>query len=601
MRLLTLSEFHLLTEDRIGTLTAMYGQKLVKFWHNGLRVPFPAEQIVHVIASYDPSRNKMYTQWLIGQCLLPSNHRTVEDFHAISVDLTDFDRVKPAMPVNMRDINHFKTYHDLRVAIQPFLNHVSAKELDKRELDRIKQDVKVLYDGPDGKILIPKTMEASCFLGRGTKWCTAAEKDNYFETYNRMGELIVFITPDGKKWQLHIESTQFMNDQDLSVNLKNWITTTSYAKLFQHFAATRTFSKCFVGKFAAQNIGVLSKFADKEQLKRFISNFPRMVSAIDISRRDDIVSAVSELTQIEILEIVRSNNTWDHQFFPLHASLIPLLNENHFVDMCRVYNIKTKLSYLEVYLNQNNYNDPRLQSLALINEIIGYVPQYIPVALGLLPTVKFNLIKKFLSVIVNTALKALSAMNERDIVYPARLVPVVKVLDLKIPDRLAKLWGNSFQQHLKSLDITTKPADNYDVSNSSTLKLLNHIFPGGVLKLNGNYSVYFIFDLLPVQSPSDINRAMIVIDKKINDSLKQFDMKQTTIINYDENMEYLLKALKSRNVDSLLLKRNIGQTYHKLNDALSGKQGHDLLKQFDVTTFDLAQLMQKVLELATPN
>lgn len=43
--------------------------------------------------------------------------------------------------------------------------------------------VRVLYTGVYGVLSMPLTEEGSKALGRGTKWCTAGDKDNRFKTY----------------------------------------------------------------------------------------------------------------------------------------------------------------------------------------------------------------------------------------------------------------------------------------------------------------------------------------------------------------------------------------------------------------------------------
>jgi hypothetical protein len=51
----------------------------------------------------------------------------------------------------------------------------------------------VVYD--DGRFFVvnPLNHEASCYYGRGTKWCTAAETDTHFKKYNDDGKLFYII------------------------------------------------------------------------------------------------------------------------------------------------------------------------------------------------------------------------------------------------------------------------------------------------------------------------------------------------------------------------------------------------------------------------
>lgn len=53
----------------------------------------------------------------------------------------------------------------------------------------------VIYDGPEGKIVVPQTMESCQFFGDRTRWCIAArgEEDNMFDDYSRKAPIFVFL------------------------------------------------------------------------------------------------------------------------------------------------------------------------------------------------------------------------------------------------------------------------------------------------------------------------------------------------------------------------------------------------------------------------
>jgi hypothetical protein len=71
-------------------------------------------------------------------------------------------------------------------------------------------------------VVTPHTSEAACSMGHGTKWCTTS---GAFEHYNEEGPLYIAIpkNPQGKygkkeKYQVHLESNQFMNSEDEPVS-----------------------------------------------------------------------------------------------------------------------------------------------------------------------------------------------------------------------------------------------------------------------------------------------------------------------------------------------------------------------------------------------
>lgn len=100
------------------------------------------------------------------------------------------------------------------------------KELQKRKgVKRLRdEDAELIHETQTYKVYHPKTQDAACYLGQGTKWCTAATKGaNMFETYDKDGPLYV-IQPkmpeyNGEKYQLHLESNSFMNEKDHRVSI----------------------------------------------------------------------------------------------------------------------------------------------------------------------------------------------------------------------------------------------------------------------------------------------------------------------------------------------------------------------------------------------
>lgn len=75
----------------------------------------------------------------------------------------------------------------------------------------IKNDVQILYNGKEGKLLVPLTKPASCKYGKGTKWCTAGEiYPNSFHDYNVDDRLYIWIQKPGKnKYQFYFPSAEF--------------------------------------------------------------------------------------------------------------------------------------------------------------------------------------------------------------------------------------------------------------------------------------------------------------------------------------------------------------------------------------------------------
>ena len=170
----------------------------------------------------DPTRNNQYTVWILKQWI--DAKLRFEDYSRVNRALTTFDKIKPQLRKDNvdRDINNYN-WSSLQDLVEKYHEEVSGKEIKREELERVKTESKILYNGPDGKLVIPKTEFASCFWGRGTRWCTAAtEGQNYFDDYNSSGKLYIWIDKEYGKFQFHVDGEmgelQFMNAKDEQID-----------------------------------------------------------------------------------------------------------------------------------------------------------------------------------------------------------------------------------------------------------------------------------------------------------------------------------------------------------------------------------------------
>ncbi len=170
-----------------------------------------SEEVLDVLERIDPTKNKQYVQWLVGQYV--SKKFRLEDEHRVKTVLGQFIAVKNKL--EQKDINRY-SFHELEAKMDE-IHDVSLTDTSDEVNDA---EVKVLYDGPLGKLAIPLTQEASCKLGSGTKWCTAARENNMFDHYNFDGPLYIWRGKNGKKYQFHFQSQQFMNDRDEQISRK---------------------------------------------------------------------------------------------------------------------------------------------------------------------------------------------------------------------------------------------------------------------------------------------------------------------------------------------------------------------------------------------
>jgi hypothetical protein len=163
--------------------------------------------------------NKGYFGFLYN--LLKNNELKDEDFYKAKQYLELFDRNFGKLPKEKRNITQFKNLPDLYDAISGFERNTDEPESKSQELKIVREkEIERVYEDHQWKVLIPKTERASCLVGKGTQWCTAADRaNNMFDRYNKTGSLYVLINKqDDSKYQIHFEDEQLMDSRDRPVS-----------------------------------------------------------------------------------------------------------------------------------------------------------------------------------------------------------------------------------------------------------------------------------------------------------------------------------------------------------------------------------------------
>lgn len=136
-----------------------------------------------------------------------------------------FDRLKKRRMINgiSADLNQYKTIAELAKFVTSFdIDEVMGRTKGEMSnaVHAAENDVKILYEDSEWKILTPNSYEASCYWGQGTEWCTATrETDEYYRRYTEKGPLFININKNnGARYQFHFETKQFMDAWDDEVD-----------------------------------------------------------------------------------------------------------------------------------------------------------------------------------------------------------------------------------------------------------------------------------------------------------------------------------------------------------------------------------------------
>ena len=226
--------YEILREYNEARLIKDFGQKIANHYKNEY---FPRASklknidnitlpriVIEDIASEDPTPNKELTFWL---CLNYANEgiKRWEDIASRAVPaLLKFKALlrKPNLtpPLKIRDINQIKGLSALEELLDQYPDASSRSNAEKDKALEAKfyaeEDASLLLNTDRVKVVVPYTGQASCFFGRGTKWCTAGNNsDNMFNSYNEDGPLyIIMIKGTNEKYQFHFDSEQYVDAKD---------------------------------------------------------------------------------------------------------------------------------------------------------------------------------------------------------------------------------------------------------------------------------------------------------------------------------------------------------------------------------------------------
>lgn len=107
-----------------------------------------------------------------------------ENLIKVSNTLDRFEKISSNL--TKKDINQYKSIQELVDAIKSWDNR------EKRQYEAV-QGGNLVYQDDRFYVVNPLTHEASCYYGRGTKWCTAAQTDVHFKNYNDDSKLFYII------------------------------------------------------------------------------------------------------------------------------------------------------------------------------------------------------------------------------------------------------------------------------------------------------------------------------------------------------------------------------------------------------------------------
>lgn len=204
----------------------------------------------HKVVSADPTYrqdkpDKMgkYGKWMLS--LYQNGSLKDEDLYKASEYLSAFDKFKAK--IDDKDITNYRALPELYNVVRPFIDNPDQSTSKQDEVKRIKEGAEKVYEDGKWLVIVPNTMESSCYYGKGTQWCTAATgSHNYFNRYNELGNLYINIDKENnRKYQFHFETESFMDETDEEiekpVNLEIGMTDGLLQFYIKRYGATASF------------------------------------------------------------------------------------------------------------------------------------------------------------------------------------------------------------------------------------------------------------------------------------------------------------------------------------------------------------------------
>jgi hypothetical protein len=155
----------LISEGRIEQFESKYSKK------------FSPEQLKRMSEVIQPK----YLDW-VGKNVDSINFD--ENFNKLAEAIKKFVSIGSNLPVT--DLYQYPNTAKLYQALADYDNR-------SRRTVRKVEGGNVVYDDSRFFVVNPLTNESSCYYGKGTKWCTAAEGTNHFNRYNEDGKLFYVI------------------------------------------------------------------------------------------------------------------------------------------------------------------------------------------------------------------------------------------------------------------------------------------------------------------------------------------------------------------------------------------------------------------------
>lgn len=300
------------------------------------------QQIISADPTYNAEKpNKMgkYGKWLLT--LYQKQNLKIEDLYKAKDYLSTF--IKFNAKLQERDIMKYHSLQELFTSIEPFIQNPQQAATKSEEIRNIKEGAEKVYEDNKWLVVVPHTKEASCYYGKGTQWCTAADhSDNMFDTYNKDGFLYINILKGtNTKYQFHFESNSFMDATDRPIK----------QPIAETIGLTPELVEFYTNKYGINSIALTSTY-DLDELEP-VRGLPNYYV------NDNLQELVMYNENTKTMELLYRVKSYDEEFCIVCKlnRFIPLTGITHY---CNLYDIRERRMVFNdgefMYFNINGNN-----------------------------------------------------------------------------------------------------------------------------------------------------------------------------------------------------------------------------------------------------
>ena len=209
----------LLFENWRNHLVSLETQLLIEGRIEDVKKKYPRiPKIIDYLIRRDPSGSQKYLAWAAKQTEAARQYRSQHVPPGTGLDVAQLepwvpeltDKIEKFHKWNQRlpkfgfskDLNSYKDFESLRNTINKLEEEDTQATKRAEEKKAALSEAEVIDDTEDYFIVRPLSTQASCFFGKGTRWCISADQSqNYFDSYTSEGKMFYFV------FLKHVDST----------------------------------------------------------------------------------------------------------------------------------------------------------------------------------------------------------------------------------------------------------------------------------------------------------------------------------------------------------------------------------------------------------